>query len=407
MNAREIAVEVLCRTEGEYANLLLKDALKGMDKKDRGLASAIVYGCLTHRTRLDYVISNFCNFDKPDITVKNILRAGAYQILFMDRIPVSAAVNESVVLAKKKAPFSAGFVNGVLRKIATEEVPLPEKEKNIVRYFKVKYSYPASIIKKFISMFGETQAELLLDALNTPQPTYARMNRLKPGWEEVAEKLGEKELPNLIKLPGGIDIEENPLYKEGYFTVMQKSSVLACNMAEVKPGMRVLDMCAAPGGKTLYLAELMENRGSITAWDLYPHRVKLIEKNAARMGIDIVNPMVKDSTEFEEALEGRFDMVLLDAPCSGYGVISGKPDIKWRKHDGDLPIIQKKLIENAARYVKRGGILLYCTCTINDDENEKIANSISGFDMVEMKTFLPHIDRSNGFFAAKMRKKDD
>ena len=407
MNARETAVDVLCRTEGEYANLLLKDALRGLDKKDRGLVSAIVYGCLTHRTRLDYVISHFCNFDKPDDTVKNILRAGAYQILFMDRIPVSAAVNESVVLAKKKAPYSAGFVNGVLRKIATEEVLLPDREKNLVRYFKVKYSYPASIIKKFISMFGEDEAEKLLDSLNAPQPTYARVNTLKPGWEKLADELGERELINLVKLPGGIDIEENSLYKEGCFTVMQKSSVLACNMAEVKPGMRVLDMCAAPGGKTLYLAELMKNKGSVTAWDLYPHRVKLIEKNAARMGITIVNPMVHDSTVFEEPLENRFDMVLLDAPCSGYGVISGKPDIKWRKHEGDLPIIQKKLIENGARYVKKGGILLYCTCTINDDENENIANSLSGFEILEMKTFLPHRDGTNGFFAAKMRKKDD
>ena len=401
MNARETAVEVLDRAGDEYANLLLKDALRGFNIKDRGLVSAIVYGVLSNRTRLDYVISHFCNFDKPDETVKNILRCGAYQILFMDRIPVSAAVNESVAIAKRRASYSAGFVNGVLRKIATEEVPLPAKEKNVVRYFKVKYSFPASIIKKWISMFGEEDAELLLEAMNKPQPTYARLNMLKGNPQEIGDRL-----PNLVRLPGGMDIEENDLYKNGYFTVMQKSSVLACNMADVKSGMHVLDMCSAPGGKTLYLAELMKNEGNITAWDLYPHRTKLVDKNALRMGITIVNTETRDATVFDEKLEEQFDLVLLDAPCSGYGVISHKPDIKWRKHDGDLPVIQQKLIENAVRYVKRGGTLLYCTCTINDDENEKIAEG-TGFEIEDMKTFLPHRDGTNGFFVAKMRKNND
>ncbi len=406
MNARETAVDVLCRSEGEYANLLLKDALSGLDIKDRGLASAIVYGCLANRTRLDYVISNFCNFDKPDDTVKNILRSGAYQILFMDRVPPSAAVNESVIIAKRRAPYAAGFVNGVLRKVASEEVALPEKDKNLVRYLKVKYSFPASIIKKWIAMFGEDEAEKLLSAMNEPQPTYARINMRKEGAENCALELGERELPNLVRLSHGMDIKSSPLYNEGYFTVMQKSSVLACNLSGAKPGMKVLDMCAAPGGKTLYLAELMNDEGSITAWDIYPHRTGLIDKNAQRLGISIVKTQTRDASVFDKTLENSFDLVLLDAPCSGYGVIAQKPDIKWRKREGGLPEIQGALIANAARYVKPGGVLLYCTCTINDDENEKIVKTVAdAFDIEEMKTYLPHRDGTNGFFAAKMRKK--
>lgn len=407
MRAREAAVLTLDKTRENYANLLLKDILKKVEPKDRALASMLVYGVLSNRTRLDYTISHFCDFDKPSETVKNILRVGVFQLLFTDRIPASAAVNESVSLAKRFSPHSAGFVNGVLRRASAEKVELPDRN-DLVKYLKIKYSFPKSIIKKWISMFGEEEAEKLLCAMNEPAPMYLRVNRLKASAEDIISEIGgEAVLPNLIKLKSGMDIEASELYKNGFFTVMQKSSVLVCNESGVKPGMRVLDMCAAPGGKTLYLAELMENKGEITACDLYPHRTELIQKNAGRMGIDIVNCIARDSLELNEEFIGAFDFVLLDAPCSGYGVIQQKPDIKWRKREGGLPDIQKRLAGNAVRYLKEDGKMIYSTCTLNDEENENIAEYIKelGMNLEFMKTYLPHIDGTNGFFAAKFSRR--
>lgn len=407
MRAREAAVLTLCKTDENYANLLLKDILKKVDSKDRSLTAALVYGVLSNRTRLDYTISRFCDFDKPSDTVKNILRTGAFQLLFTDRIPPSAAVNESVLLAKKYSPHSAGFVNGVLRKISSETAELPDRT-DIIKYLKIKYSFPKSIIKKWISMFGEEEAESLLAAMNEPPAMYIRVNCLKASPEEVlAETGGRAVLPNLIEISGGLDVENSPLYKNGSFTVMQKSSVLVCNESGVAPGMKVLDMCAAPGGKTLYLAELMKNKGEIIACDLYPHRTALIEKNAERMGIGIVKCIACDSSEFNGDFEGAFDFVLLDAPCSGYGVIQQKPDIKWRKRDGGLPELQKKLAENAVRYLKAGGSMIYSTCTINNEENEDVAEHIKslGMKLEFMKTYLPSRDGTNGFFAAKFSRR--
>lgn len=407
MKAREAAVLTLDKTDRNYANLLLKDILKKVDSKDRSLTAALVYGVLSNRTRLDYTISHFCDFDRPSETVKNILRTGAFQLLFLDRIPPSAAVNESVSLAKRLSPHSSGFVNGVLRKVSSETVELPGKD-NLVKYLKIKYSFPKGIIKKWISMFGEEETEKLLAAMNEPSPMYIRVNRLKADAGEVAAAVGGKAvLPNLIEISGGLDVENSELYKNGSFTVMQKSSVLVCNESGVAPGMKVLDMCAAPGGKTLYLAELMKNMGEITACDLYPHRTALIEKNAERMGIGIVKCAACDSSEFNGDFEGAFDFVLLDAPCSGYGVIQQKPDIKWRKREGGLPALQKKLAENAVRYLKPGGSMIYSTCTINNEENEDVAEYIKslGMNLEFMKTYLPSRDGTNGFFAAKFSRR--
>lgn len=408
MRAREAAVVTLDKTGDNYANLLLKDILGSIAVKDRALTSALVYGVLSNRTRLDYVISHFCDFDKPGLTVKNILRTGAFQLLFLDRIPPSAAVNESVLLAKKFSPHSAGFVNGVLRKVASETVELPDKNDDLVKYLKIKYSFPKSIIKKWISMFGEDEAERLLAAMNEPSPMYLRVNMIKTTAEKVMEKTGGKAvLPNLIEVNGGIDIKASEGYGNGEFTVMQKASVLVCNETGVLPGMRVLDMCAAPGGKTIYMAELMENKGEIIACELYPHRARLISDNAERMGIDIIKCVTCDSSEINEAFIGGFDFVLLDAPCSGYGVIRQKPDIKWRKREGGLPEIQKKLADNAVKYLKRGGAMIYSTCTLNDEENENIAKYIEELGMEQdfIKTYLPHRDAENGFFAAKFRRR--
>ncbi len=406
MNGRFGAYQVLRRTGEEYSNLLLREILPEVSEKDRGLCSYLVYGVLANRTRLDYAISHFCDFDKPSEELKNILRIGAYQILFSDKIPVSAAVDESVKLAKEYFPYASGFVNGVLRKISKEEVPLPPAD-DFVKYLKIKYSYPKSIIKKWISMFGKEETEALMKAMNEPSGVYLRVNTLKASPDDVLEETGgELVLRSLIKADKGFSVEGSSLYSEGKITVMQKSSYMAVESMGVKPGMRVLDMCAAPGGKTLFMAELMENKGEITAWDIHKHRVDLIEKNAQRMGVNIVKASERDGCEFVPSLEESFDAVLLDAPCSGFGVISSKPDIKWRGREGNLPQIQQKLIENASRYVKRDGILLYCTCTINDEENEKIVQTLDKdkFHVEFIKTYLPHRDNTNGFFVSKILK---
>lgn len=423
MTAREVAYCALEQIEekGGFSNLVLKEMLKssGRSKRDKGLATALVYGVLRDRLFLDEQIGRFCRMSQTPPKVLRLLRLGAFQLCRMDKIPPSAAVNETVILAKKFAPRGAGCCNGVLRKLVEQGVILPPKE-DWLRYLSVFYSFPMWLVKKWEKQFGLEELEPLLDGLSRHRPLSVRVNLKKAAVGEVRQeipRLTPTHLPDAFVLSGSESIEALPAWQEGRITAMQLSSMTACLAAEVKPGMRVCDMCAAPGGKTAYLAQLMEHRGRIDAWELHPHRAELLKRNLERLGVEIAVVACRDSSVYEESLGECFDTVLLDAPCSGLGVINQKPELKWQDPDRmkELLPIQRQLLLTGARYVKPGGTLLYSTCTLNRAENETMAawltQQVPGMHLdpafgegTGMKNLLPHKDGMGGFFIARLKK---
>ena len=417
MTGRELAYQGLTKIEekGGFSNLVVKELLQTADPKDKGLITALVYGVTRERIFLDYQIGRFCDLKKTPASLLRLLRMGAYQLCRMDRIPPSAAVNETVKLAKRMVPKGAGCCNGVLRKIAEQGANLPPKEEQDT-YLSTRYSIPLWLVKKWKKQFGETELEPLLSAFSEYPQSYVRVN-LKKGTSEQLQKeipdLVPSSFPNGYFLPKGTNVEALPAWKEGRISVMQPSSMAACRAAGVKRGMKVCDMCAAPGGKTMYLAELMEHEGELTAWELHPHRTELLRKNLERMDVTIAKTECRDSCVYDERYFEYFDVVVLDAPCSGLGVIGRKPELKWQDPDRmkDLLPVQEQLLHNGAAYVKRGGSLLYSTCTLNKAENETMVTNFleqhpefSLDEIVGMKNLLPHRDGMGGFFLARLKK---
>ncbi|MBQ7718912.1 MAG: 16S rRNA (cytosine(967)-C(5))-methyltransferase RsmB [Clostridia bacterium] len=412
-SAREAALKILKKVidEKAYSNIALNSYFKehDMDSRDKALTANIVYGVLTNLTYLDYQINSYSKvpFRKISLAVLNILRISMYQIRFLDKIPDSAAVNEGVKLAKKAAFKSSGFVNAVLRAYMKGGEKLPPKDDE-VRYLSVLYSYPEWIVELF------DRCEELLAAGNEIPPVTIRVNTLKITPEELAERLGAEKcgIYGALNLKKSGSIEDIKEFKDGLFTVQDMAAQKAAMVLEPQEGERILDMCAAPGGKTTHIAELMKNAGEIIAWDKYAHKIALIENMATRLGISNIKAYEKDATEPDEALYGTFDRVLLDAPCSGLGIIRKKPEIKWLRKEDDIPKIiceQKALLSVAANYVKKGGVLLYSTCTINRAENEDI---LDGFltahnDFAKDGEYInlaPHTDKTDGFFIGRLKK---
>ena len=333
----------------------------------------------------------------------------------MDKIPDSAAVNEAVKLVKgSKESGNAGFVNAVLRNILRNRVEMPCGSD--IKSLSVKYSCPAAIVGSFVKDYGtETAKQLLIASLDTP-PLTVRVNTLKTSAEKLAEKLEEQgitaeisEDKNALVLKHCSDISENELYREGFFYAQDLASQRAVGTAEPKQGERVLDICAAPGGKSFTAAMLMQNAGEIISCDLYEQRVRLIESGAQRLGISIIEPKTANAEIYDDTL-GEFDLVLCDVPCSGLGVLRRKPEIKYKGVclDESLTKTQLKILENAARYVKTGGRILYSTCTLRQIENENRVNSfIMRYNMFRKAyehTYMPHIDKTDGFYCALLIK---
>ena len=412
-SAREAALKILQRVfeEKAYSNIAVNAYFKehDMDLRDKALAANIVYGVLTNLTYLDYQIKSYSKVPIRKMTpaVLNILRLSLYQICFLDRIPQSAAVNEGVKLAKKNAFKSSGFVNAVLRAFLKNGEKLPPKTDRI-QYLSVLYSYPEWIIK----IFGG--CEELLAAGNKIPPVTVRVNSLKTTPDELAERLGTEKCGvfGALNLINGGNIEEMREFADGLFTVQDAAAQKAVLVLDPHEGERILDMCAAPGGKTTHIAELMKNTGEVIAWDKYRHKIALIESAANRRGITNIKAYEKNAAEPDEALSGAFDRVLLDAPCSGLGIIRKKPDIKWLRQKEDIPEIikeQKALIDAAAGYVKKGGVLVYSTCTLNREENEDIVNGFlqTHTDFAKDGEFInlaPHTDNTDGFFISRLKR---
>lgn len=436
--ARETALLTLYEIEynDAYSNMALKDMLAkngGMSSADKGLVTALVYGVVKRKITLDYVIKKYSSIKLKKISkyILLILRLGIFQIMFMNKIPESAAVNECVKLAKRYGhKSSAGFVNAVLHSVIRGRKNL-EYPKEIEELLSVKYSYPEELVKKWCDDFGAEFCEELLKEMNKEPKMSIRVNTLKTDRDALCsefEKIGvsaeANELYSNALYTSGFDVGGADLYKNGYFTPQDTSAMLAGYILSPKKGSMVIDMCAAPGGKSTHMAELMQNRGKILSFDIHEHKIEIINANAERLGIDIINGVCADSTRYYEEYENSADFVLADVPCSGTGIIRRKADIKY-KYECVPHEIQYSIAENAGRYLKVGGEMVYSTCSINHEENEDVINRFlaehKNFEIVDFYeilpdklkketahkgyiTFYPCVDGIDGFFIAKLKK---
>ena len=420
-NARKIAVDALLRVEqdGAYSNLILGQLLSRSDasKEDKALASAIFYGVLDRLITLDYYINKLSKLPvkKLQPLTRQVLRTALYQIYYMDRIPHSAAVNEAVKLIKKSGENrNSGYVNAVLRNAVSSDIELPL---GIDLYsLSVRYSCPPWILGNIINDYGTERAEDILQAYLLPSNISLRVNTLKTSSDEIKElfksqhiEVKENGLDDSFELCSGIDIADHTLFKDGLYHIQDISSQKCALALSAKQGERILDVCAAPGGKSFTIAQTMEDTGEIISCDLYENRVSLINKGAKRLGIKCIKAIQNDASLFNSKL-GDFDAVLCDVPCSGFGVIRRKPEIKYKPIDDfeNLQKIQLGILETSSAYVKSGGRLLYSTCTIRKAENERIVEAFlentNDFKCEYMHTDLPSRD-SDGFFRALLIKK--
>ena len=418
--------------EQAYSNIELNEQIrqnrKNLDEKDIGLISELVYGVTTWRLTLDEIIKKYSKIKLKKISpwIINILRMGIYQIIFLDKIPKSAAVNESVNLAKRYGhSSSSNFVNAILRKVEkTDYDDFFEIEDDIDRISKTT-SMPKWIVEELVKENGIKIAEQICKNSNLKPNITIRVNRLKIAKKELIQKLEQKGIEckepeneemntqDFLILSKVKNIENLQEFKDGFFTIQDLSAGQTAKILDPRPVEMVLDACSAPGGKTTYLAELMENKGKIKAWDIHEHRTKLVEQNANRLGINIIETQVKDATQYDKNLDEKFDKILLDVPCLGIGVIKRKPDIKWQRKPEDIEeitLIQRKILENCSKYLKKGGTLVYSTCSILKEENEEIVikflseNKQFEIDGENMVNILPNKEK-DGFFICKIYRK--
>lgn len=436
--ARQTALNLLIKAEkGQaYSNLALNAALSQsqLSAQDRSFVTALFYGVLERKITLDYVIQQYSNLklNKISFDILSVLRMGIYQLAFMDAIPDSAAVNESVMLAEYCRKKSAkGFVNAVLRSFVRDnkQIVYPDVQ-NLIAYYSVRYSCPEWLVKKWISEYGAEQTEqILVNSLGRP-PVTIRVNTLKITAESLLQQLREENVKaklhsmvqNCIIIEKSGDIERLSSYQQGLFFVQDIASQLCCLALAPQKGEHVLDLCAAPGGKSFTTALLMENTGLVESFDLYPKRTRLIDTGAERLGIGIIQVSTANANQFLPELVGS-DRVLCDVPCAGLGVIRRKPEIKYKQPEDlkRLPEIQYSILQNASRYPKCGGVLLYSTCSLSLEENNQVAERFlaehknyrlmpmtdTGYSEIDgngMVTLFPDKNGSDGFFFARFQR---
>lgn len=409
-------------TKKQYSNIALNHHINMYKPDSKGFVRELVYGVLENLMLLDYIIDKLIpksvkNVKKQDLT---ILRMGIYQIAKMDSVPDYAAVDECVKLAKKYARGRDKFVNGVLRSYIKGKlnIKLPNPEKDFVKYLSVKYSYEPWIIDLWLETYDEVFVEELLAAGNKTPLLTIRVNGLKVTKPDLTDVL-EKEGFEVIERDGrhnslgvvGPDLLNTDMYKDGLFSIQDESSQMVADVVGARPNEFIIDVCAAPGGKTFAMAEKMLNKGNVLARDVYQNKIKLIEKEAKRLSIVIVESETFDSKRIDEKLIGKADRVLVDAPCSGLGVIRRKPEIKYKKNLIELeslPVKQLQILQAASNYVKDNGVLVYSTCTINPYENERVISDFlrknSEFYVCDSKQLLPNVDDTDGFYICKMKK---
>lgn len=405
-----------------YSNLALNHQIAVNRPNSQAFVRELVYGVLENKITLDYYIDNLVkdgikSLRNHELT---ILRMGIYQLGYMDSVPEYAAVNESVILAKRYCRYKAGLVNGVLREYLNKRlsISLPDRAEDEVRYLSVKYSYAPWIIELWLETYDVDFLEKLLAAGNETPPTTIRLNWLKVMKPDLMKKLEEKGFEvvdgevcrNAIHVKGS-GLLETELYKMGMFTPQDESSMLVAEKLDPKHGDIVMDVCAAPGGKTTAIAERMNNTGRIIASDIYRRKLDLIDREAKRLGITTIETRSWDATRVDSSMLQKADKVLVDAPCSGLGVARRKPEIKYKERTSELDLLPKKqlaILSASAGYVKPGGTLLYSTCTINPEENEMVTDAFlkknTSFKKVERLQLLPNVDGTDGFYICVMKK---
>ena len=442
MDAREAAMLALnaCQRQGGWSDGALKKQLSAaeLSGRDAALATQLCFGVLQNQMLLDFYLSKFSNIPlkRMEGKVVQTLRLGAYQMLFLTRIPHSAAVNSAVTLVKAhcKNPRAAGMVNGILRSMERSLQNMPViPQGDPVAYLSTLYSHPEWLVKEFILSLGEEETAQLLAADNSQPPTAVMVNTTRTTAEALKAMLEadhvEAEphpwLENCLLLSRTGDLERLEAFQQGLFYVQDPASRLSVLAAGAKPGMRVLDCCAAPGGKSFAAAIAMENQGEIVSCDLHPHKKKLIQAGADRLGLTIITPKTADGKVFRPEWERAFDLVLVDAPCSGLGVIRKKPDIRYKDPAprADLPAVQLDILRNAARYVRPGGTLMYSTCTLLYRENGEVVETFLAENKAYKAeafplpgpvgpvqsgsvTLWPHRHGTDGFFISKMRREE-
>lgn len=428
---REIALKVLYEVNknGAYSNIALDETLRKtrkasneIDERDIGFISEIVYGTISWRLTIDEIIKKYSNIKirKISLWILNILRMSIYQILFLDRVPKSAAVNEGVNLAKRYGhKASSNFVNAVLRKVDKKDYEEFFSIENDVERISKTTSMPAWIVEELLRQNTVEKVEEICQASNLKPKLYIRANRLKTDKQMLTERLEKKEIKieggsteDFLILEGIKNIENLEEFKRGMFTIQDEVAGLIPRILNPKPNEKVLDACSSPGGKTTYMAELMNNQGKIAAWDLYEHRIKLVNETANRLGITIIKTGVRDATIYEEKYFEYFDKILLDVPCLGIGVLKRKPDIKWKRKKEDIKEItqlQEEILSNCSKYLKPEGELVYSTCSILREENEEIIHKFIKNDknfQIEKQLQIYQNEKTDGFFICKMRKKE-
>lgn len=434
-SARQIAFEILLKIENDnaYSNIAVDSAIKAYNPNstDCAFISRLVYGVVERKITLDYAISKYLNsslnrLKKPVLVA---LRLGAYQILFADKIPQSAAVNESVKIVKdNKCGFASGMVNAVLRKIANDGLSFSE-DMSESELISVTYSVPKDFANLIIHHYGLDNAKKFFSCALESKKIYIRVNTVKITPENLKKELEnegvcvkETVLTDAFEITFNGAVYNLEAYKNGYFHVEDISSQLCVKALELFEGATAIDVCAAPGGKSFAIAECMNNNGTLYSCDIYPQRTDLITKGAKRLGLDCIKPAVNDASVFNENFP-LADRVLCDVPCSGLGIIGKKPEIKYKKLDEikSLLPIQKAILETSSRYVKVGGRLVYSTCSVNPNENRKICDAFlkehgefksvrvlpeveRTVDEGDYLTLFPHTNNCDGFFIAAFIK---
>ncbi|MDR0817243.1 MAG: 16S rRNA (cytosine(967)-C(5))-methyltransferase RsmB [Clostridiales Family XIII bacterium] len=407
-----------------YSNVAVGNHIARLRPDSPPFVRELTYGVLRRRITLDYYISQFVKTPMWKIRIPDtiLLRMGLYQIIYMNSVPEYAAVNETVSMAKKFAPGRDGFINGVLRSYLRDRdyIELPSKEGDLTNHLSVKYSYEPWIVDMWLCEYGAEETERLLEAGDVQPPLIVRVNTLKTNVENLKSRLekrgwtvNEGKYPERTLYLEGGPVLSDSLFESGLFSVQDDAALEVVNVLGAKPGETIIDVCAAPGGKTGAIAEDMQNAGRIIAIDLYKRKLKLIEDQMARLDISIVDTRDWDSTVPISEFADKADRVLVDVPCSGLGTVRHKPEIKYKEWGPaleELPGKQLDILTASASYVKPGGVLVYSTCTIAKRENEQVIQAFlkaaPEFERIEARQLLPDKDGMDGFFICKMQRKD-
>ena len=426
VNERELVLDMLLQItrDGEYSHIVIKNVLdkyQYLDKRERAFITRVVNGTLERMIEIDYIINQFSKVkvNKMKPVIRTILRSSVYQMKYMDSVPDSAICNEAVKLAGKRGFVNLkGFVNGVLRNIGRnlDKISYPD-EKDQEAFISIKYSLPEWMVKQWLKVYDEETVKMIGKAFLEEKPLTVRFDEHKIKKAEliaILEKEGVTagevpEIPCALYLSGYDHLSALPSFCEGLYQVQDLSSMQVALWSEVKAGDQVLDVCAAPGGKSFTLAEQMNNTGRLIACDLHPHRVELIRSGARRLHLDCIESRVQDATVHSRDLPAA-DAILCDVPCSGFGILRRKPEIRYKDLDSikDLPALQLSILQTAATYLKPGGRLVYSTCTLHKKENEKVVSAFldrhSAFFLAAECTRFPCEQGSDGFYYASLER---